>query len=99
MGMVRTFAAVALVAVTAAAPLNAKPRLSSIRGQAVAGLAAVDPALTTALARINELRRQAGAAPLVLNSRLSAAEQAHADDMAAKGYFAQALFGIRGAGW
>lgn len=87
MGMVRSLAVAALIAVAATAPLNAKPRLSSARGEAAARPAAVDPSLAMALTRINELRRQAGAAPLILNARLSAAAQAHADDMAVKNYF------------
>jgi uncharacterized protein YkwD len=90
MGMVRTLAVVTLAALAAAAPINAKPRISSMKGEAAVGLAAVDTSVQIALTRINELRRQAGAAPLVLNTQLTAAAQGHADDMAAKGYFSHA---------
>lgn len=87
MGMARTLVAAALVALAATAPLNAQPRISSTKGEATAGLAAVDASVQLALTRINELRRQAGAPPLTLSAQLVAAAQGHANDMAAKGYF------------
>ncbi|MFC6012888.1 CAP domain-containing protein [Nocardia lasii] len=40
-----------------------------------------------ALAAVNAARGQQGCAPLLEDSRLAAAAQAHADDMAARGYF------------
>lgn len=89
MHVVRTLAAIAMAAFAAATPTQAKPLLSSTQAGPSATLraAAVDANLELALARINQLRAQAGVAPLTLNAQLTAAAQGHADDMAAKGYF------------
>lgn len=86
MHLAHSFAA-ALLALTIGSSVHAAPLTSSIAGEATAAAAAIDPAVQAALARINELRRQAGASPLVLSSQLTAAAQGHADDMAAKRYF------------
>lgn len=87
MAIRRTLATIAVATLAATAPAHAKPLLSSTRGESVTRVAPVDAGLELALARINELRLQAGAAPLVLNAQLTAAAQGHANDMAAKGYF------------
>jgi uncharacterized protein YkwD len=88
MRSVRTLATVAALALLAAGPGHAAPLASSTGGGAAAeAAAAVDIGLEAALARINELRAQAGAAPLALSAQLTAAAQGHADDMAAKRYF------------
>lgn len=86
MHLARTLAAT-LLALTLGAAAHAAPLTSSTTGEARAAVAAVDVGVQAALARINELRRQAGVAPLVLSSQLTAAAQGHADDMAAKRYF------------
>ena len=85
--MANQIAAVTLLALAVASPTTAGPRISSIAGEAVATSAAADPGIQQALSRINELRHQAGAAPLKLNAQLTAAALGHAKDMAAKTYF------------
>jgi uncharacterized protein YkwD len=87
MGTANTLAAFSLLALAATSATSAEPRISSTAGEAVVAPAAVDPGIELALTRINELRRQAGAAPLTLNAQLNAAALGHAKDMAAKGYF------------
>jgi uncharacterized protein YkwD len=86
MQLAKTLAA-ALLALTIGGSADAAPLTSSTTGEARAAAAAVDLGVQAALTRINELRRQAGASPLVLNSQLTAAAAGHAGDMAAKQYF------------
>lgn len=50
------------------------------------------------VARVNVERVRGGCAPLRSNARLGAAAQAHADDMAARGYYAHRSPGGRNAG-
>jgi uncharacterized protein YkwD len=76
-----------------AASQDTTPKTSSIAGDAIA-----NPGLQTALDRINALRRQAGAAPLRLNSALNAAAQGHARDMAVNNYFSHTSRDGRTAG-
>ena len=52
------------------------------------GLADLQAAREAVLARVNEVRREAGVPPVELEPRLSAAAQAHADDMLARSYYA-----------
>jgi uncharacterized protein YkwD len=86
MHLARAFAA-ALLALSVGSSVHAAPMTSSTTGEARAAVAAVDVGVQAALTRINQLRRQAGAAPLVLNSQLTAAAAGHANDMAVKKYF------------
>lgn len=52
------------------------------------GLADLQAAREAVLARVNAVRREAGVPPVELEPRLSAAAQAHADDMLARSYYA-----------
>jgi uncharacterized protein YkwD len=87
MRLVRTLSAAVLMALAAAAPIHAAPRISGAMGEAPAAQAAISASLLAALNRINELRSQAGVPALTFNAQLKAAAKGHADDMAAKGYF------------
>lgn len=49
--------------------------------------ASADPALEALVAAMNSERASKRLAPLVVNAKLNAAAQAHADDLAKKGYF------------
>ncbi len=51
-------------------------------------LADLQAARTAVLARVNAARREAGVPPVELEPRLTAAAQAHADDMLARSYYA-----------
>jgi uncharacterized protein YkwD len=52
------------------------------------GLADLQAAREAVLARVNAARREAGVPPVELEPRLTAAAQAHADDMLARSYYA-----------
>lgn len=98
--MTLRLAAWALAAVVLATPALAAPTIGTAakQDQAPVTRALVVDALAAPLARINELRAQAGVAPLTLNVQLIAAAQGHAADMAAKGYFSHTGPDGRGPG-
>jgi uncharacterized protein YkwD len=70
-----------------AAFLAATP-LPPVRAESPGPTGGADSAVAAALAEVNRLRAEAGADALRLDARLAAAAQAHAADMAAKGYLA-----------
>ena len=87
MNTTASFAAAVLLAFAVAAPAAAEPRISGTTGGLLTAPSAISGSLQVALNRINDLRRQVGAAPLAFNSQLSTAAKAHAVDMAAYDYF------------
>lgn len=71
---------------TSPKPAGASPGSATSPGTTT-GTATVAASLQAALNRINSLRAQAGAGPLVFNAALNRAAQAFAEDMAAHNYF------------
>ncbi|MFO1046357.1 MAG: CAP domain-containing protein [Geminicoccaceae bacterium] len=98
--MTLRLAACVLAAFILATPALAAPSIGTAvrQDQAPVTRASVVDLFSVPLARINELRAQAGVAPLTLNAQLVAAAQGHADDMVAKGYFSHTGPDGRGPG-